>query len=123
VHACAVADKNDFVERNLQTFENMRTASDMITRQMAGPPCAVLFNVILIISCQLYRYIYICTPYTRILIMDIFILITFLVVPNKKILFAVWRLKWVATLPLGDINTEAWSSGMGVGHGANNPTL
>jgi hypothetical protein len=33
------------------------------------------------------------------------------------------RLKWVATLPLGDINTEAWSSGMGVGRGANNPTL
>jgi len=32
-------------------------------------------------------------------------------------------LKWVATLPLGDINTEAWSSGMGVGRGANNPTL
>jgi hypothetical protein len=29
-----------------------------------------------------------------------------------------------ATLPLGDINnTEAWSSGMGVGRGANNPTL
>jgi len=27
------------------------------------------------------------------------------------------------TLPLGDINTEAWSSGMGVGRGANNPTL
>jgi hypothetical protein len=25
------------------------------------------------------------------------------------------RLKWVATLPLGYINTEAWSSGMGVG--------
>jgi hypothetical protein len=33
------------------------------------------------------------------------------------------RLKWVATLPLEDINTEAWSSGMGVGRGANNPTL
>jgi len=33
------------------------------------------------------------------------------------------RLKWVATLPLGDMNTEAWSSGMGVGRGANNPTL
>jgi hypothetical protein len=33
------------------------------------------------------------------------------------------RLKWVATLPLGDINAEAWSSGMGVGRGANNPTL
>jgi hypothetical protein len=33
------------------------------------------------------------------------------------------QLKWVATLPLGDINTEAWSSGMGVWHGANNPTL
>jgi hypothetical protein len=33
------------------------------------------------------------------------------------------RLKWVTTLPLGDINTEAWSSGMGVGRGANNPTL
>jgi hypothetical protein len=33
------------------------------------------------------------------------------------------RLKWVATLPLGDINTEAWSSGMGDGRGANNPTL
>jgi hypothetical protein len=33
------------------------------------------------------------------------------------------RLKWVATLPLRDINTEAWSSGMGVGRGANNPTL
>jgi hypothetical protein len=29
----------------------------------------------------------------------------------------------VATLPLGDLNTEAWSSGMGVGRGANNPTL
>jgi hypothetical protein len=27
------------------------------------------------------------------------------------------RLKWVATLPLGDINTEAWSSGMGLGVG------
>jgi hypothetical protein len=24
---------------------------------------------------------------------------------------------------LGDINTEAWSSGIGVGSGANNPTL
>jgi hypothetical protein len=33
------------------------------------------------------------------------------------------RLKWVATLLLGGINTEAWSSGMGVGRGANNPTL
>jgi hypothetical protein len=33
------------------------------------------------------------------------------------------RLKWVATLPLGDINTEAWSSGMGVWRGVNNPTL
>jgi hypothetical protein len=33
------------------------------------------------------------------------------------------RLKWVATLPLGDTNTEAWSSGMGVGRGANNSTL
>jgi hypothetical protein len=32
------------------------------------------------------------------------------------------RLKWVATLPLVDINTEAWSSGMGVGRGVN-PTL
>jgi hypothetical protein len=40
-------------------------------------------------------------------------------------------LKWVpsvsgynwATLPLGDINTEAWSSRMEVGRGANNPTL
>jgi hypothetical protein len=28
-----------------------------------------------------------------------------------------------ATMPLVDINTEAWSSRMGVGHGANNPTL
>jgi hypothetical protein len=28
-----------------------------------------------------------------------------------------------ATLPLGDINTEAWSSGMEVGRGTNNPTL
>jgi hypothetical protein len=27
------------------------------------------------------------------------------------------RLKWVATLPLGDINTETWSSGMGLGVG------
>jgi hypothetical protein len=33
------------------------------------------------------------------------------------------RLKWGATLPLGDINTEDWSSGIGVGRGANNPTL
>jgi hypothetical protein len=33
------------------------------------------------------------------------------------------QLKWVATLPLGDINMETWSSGMGVGHGANNPIL
>jgi hypothetical protein len=33
------------------------------------------------------------------------------------------RLKWVATLPLGYINTEAWSSGMGVGRETNNPTL
>jgi hypothetical protein len=33
------------------------------------------------------------------------------------------RLKWVVTLPLGDINTEARSSGMGVGRGANNTTL
>jgi hypothetical protein len=33
------------------------------------------------------------------------------------------RLKWVATLLLGDINTEAWSAGMEVGRGANNPTL
>jgi hypothetical protein len=31
--------------------------------------------------------------------------------------------KEVATLPLGDINTEVWSSGMVVGRGANNPTL
>jgi hypothetical protein len=39
------------------------------------------------------------------------------------------RLKWVpgawgcnwATLPLGDINTEAWSSGMGVGRGDSAP--
>jgi hypothetical protein len=29
----------------------------------------------------------------------------------------------VVTLPLGDINTEVWSSGMGVGRGANNPPL
>jgi hypothetical protein len=28
-----------------------------------------------------------------------------------------------ATLPLGDINTEAWPSEMGVGRGADNPTL
>jgi hypothetical protein len=33
------------------------------------------------------------------------------------------RLKWVVTLSLGDINTEVWSSAMGVGRGANNPTL
>jgi hypothetical protein len=33
------------------------------------------------------------------------------------------RLKWVATLPLGDINTEAWSFGTRVGRGANNLTL
>jgi hypothetical protein len=33
------------------------------------------------------------------------------------------RLKWVATLPPGDINTEAWSSEMGVGRGAKNSTL
>jgi hypothetical protein len=33
------------------------------------------------------------------------------------------RLKWVTTLPLGDINKEAWYSGMGVERGANNPTL
>jgi hypothetical protein len=33
------------------------------------------------------------------------------------------RLKWVATLPLWDNNTEVWSPGMGVGRGANNPTL
>jgi hypothetical protein len=33
------------------------------------------------------------------------------------------RLKWVATLSVEDINTEVWSSGMGVGRGANNPTL
>jgi hypothetical protein len=41
------------------------------------------------------------------------------------------RLKWVlgawgynwATLLLEDINSEAWSSGMEVGRGANNPTL
>jgi hypothetical protein len=33
------------------------------------------------------------------------------------------RLKWVANLPLWDINTEAWSSGMGVGRGADNPTM
>jgi hypothetical protein len=26
------------------------------------------------------------------------------------------RLKWVVILPLGDINTEAWSCRMGVGH-------
>jgi hypothetical protein len=31
------------------------------------------------------------------------------------------RLKWVATLPLGDISTEDWSSGMGIGRGTNNP--
>jgi len=29
----------------------------------------------------------------------------------------------IAILPLGDINTEAWSSGMGVGRGVNNPIL
>jgi hypothetical protein len=33
-----------------------------------------------------------------------------------------WGYNW-ATLPLGDINTEAWSSRMGVGREANNPTL
>jgi hypothetical protein len=33
------------------------------------------------------------------------------------------RLKWVATLPLRDINTESWSSGMGIGRRDNNPTL
>jgi hypothetical protein len=33
------------------------------------------------------------------------------------------RLKWIATLPLGVINTEAWSFGMGVGRGANNLTV
>jgi hypothetical protein len=33
------------------------------------------------------------------------------------------QLKWVAALSLGDMNTEAWSSGMGVGRGANNPIL
>jgi hypothetical protein len=41
------------------------------------------------------------------------------------------RLKWVAgawgcnwaTVPLGDINTEAWSFRVGVGRGANNPNL
>jgi hypothetical protein len=33
------------------------------------------------------------------------------------------RLKWVATLSLGDINTETRSSGMGVGRGTNKPTL
>jgi hypothetical protein len=41
------------------------------------------------------------------------------------------RLKWVsgawgynwATLPLGDINTEVWSSRVGVGRGTKNPTL
>jgi hypothetical protein len=27
------------------------------------------------------------------------------------------------TLHLGDINIKAWSTGMGVGRGANNPTL
>jgi hypothetical protein len=32
------------------------------------------------------------------------------------------RYNW-ATLLLEDINTEDWSSGMGVGRGANNPTL
>jgi hypothetical protein len=31
------------------------------------------------------------------------------------------RLKWVATLPLGDINTEDWASGMGVGSGGYQP--
>jgi hypothetical protein len=30
------------------------------------------------------------------------------------------RLKWVVTLPLGDINTEAWSSRMGLGVGLTN---
>jgi hypothetical protein len=34
-----------------------------------------------------------------------------------------WKGNIRMTLPLGDINTEAWSSGMGVGRGANNPTL
>jgi hypothetical protein len=60
--------------------------------------------------------------------------------PNNIILFPVWwpgnknsptvthachkrRLKWVATLSLGNINTEPWTCGMGVGRGANNPTL
>jgi hypothetical protein len=33
-----------------------------------------------------------------------------------------WGYNW-ATLTLGDINTEASSSRMGVGRGANNPTL
>jgi hypothetical protein len=33
------------------------------------------------------------------------------------------QLKWIATLPLGDINTEVWSSGMGVQCGSNNSTL
>jgi hypothetical protein len=33
-----------------------------------------------------------------------------------------WGYNW-ATLLLGDINTEAWSSKVGVGRRANNPTL
>jgi hypothetical protein len=33
-----------------------------------------------------------------------------------------WGYNW-ATLPLGDINTEVWSSRVGVGRGADNPTL
>jgi len=30
---------------------------------------------------------------------------------------------YIYILPLGDINIEAWSSGMGVGRWVNNPTL
>jgi len=40
--------------------------------------------------------------------------------PVKPLLLC--RKNW-AILPLGDINTEAWSFRVGVGRGANNPTL
>jgi hypothetical protein len=37
--------------------------------------------------------------------------------------FRCWSCGFILRVTLGDINTETWPSGMGVGRGANNPTL
>jgi hypothetical protein len=51
----------------------------------------------------------VCVKYYKILILIIIIIVIIIII--------------IIILPLGDINTGAWFSGMGVGSGANNPTL